>query len=211
MCYQFEVFLAVVGSLHVGSLGRWPPLLYECNQSQNVDSNETTVSSNEQDIEQAIALNSRGLIDSNAIENGPKAKSSCCQPLWRWRKKLREQENEEKSSEAETSDWERWPRLSKVGYNTVKSHILSQAIRNLRRYLKSMKCKFQGLDLDLHKQLLELMRFQRLSLTKETWRMPRTQGTALVAATSEKGRFVALRILKVEQKAPAREYYITLE
>ena len=61
-------------------------------------------------------------------------------------------------------------------------------IHDLRQYLKSKKCKLQGLDLECHKQVLELMRFQRLGLTKMTWKMSRMK----------KGRYIALRILRRE-------------
>jgi len=63
-------------------------------------------------------------------------------------------------------------------------------IHDLRQYLKSKKCKLQGLDLECHKQVLELMRFQRLDLTKMTWKMSRMK----------KGRYVALQILEEKRK-----------
>lgn len=70
----------------------------------------------------------------------------------------------------------------------------------MRRKLKSKKCKLQGFDLERHKQVLEFMRFQRMGLTKQTWQMPRRDTARLVAATSEKGQWVALRILDEERK-----------
>ncbi|KAG0633633.1 hypothetical protein HOY80DRAFT_1005835 [Tuber brumale] len=151
-------------------------------------------------------------------------KSPSRQTLWRQKKRMKveqlslqkvvETSQEEVSierksdTEDEESDlaiqiaqgYKDWPRVAKIGSDRVKLHILTDAIYDLRKYLRSRKCQLKGQDLENHKQVLEFMRFQRLCLKKLTWRKPRMELAGLIVAASERGRRVALHILKNERK-----------
>ncbi|KAG0641787.1 hypothetical protein HOY80DRAFT_1038553 [Tuber brumale] len=145
------------------------------------------------------------------------------QTIWRHKRKLEKQQEEERAFnyienqtddlETESSDpesenlgfliqegYNSWPRLTKARRERVKYEICTDGIRDLRCYLKSKKCKLQGLDLERHMQVLELIRFQKLRLTKKTWCMPRMEIATIVVAVSAKGHWVALQILAKERK-----------
>ena len=83
--------------------------------------------------------------------------------------------------------------------------LLAIAILDLWREFKRKKSSLLGHDQVRYSQVLEFMRLQRLGLTKPFWKLPRMEIAAMIDATSEKGRRVALRIIHLEWRLRKRK------